>query len=56
MTHSLSDSSFSITIIIVKPNTQNKLSATNAYPLGSQIIPSSTGKSLDSLNIISYQF
>ena len=46
--------SFSITTIMVKPNIQNKLSATNTHPLSSQTILSSTGESSDSLNIISY--
>ena len=46
--------SFSITTIMVKPNIQNKLSATNTHPLSSQTILSSTGESSDLLNIISY--
>lgn len=45
--------SFFITTIIVKPNIQNKSSIANTHLFGPQTIPSSTGKSLDSLNVIS---
>ena len=38
---------------MVKPNIQNKLSATNTHPPGPQAIPPSTGEPLDILNVIS---
>ena len=39
---------------MVKPNTQNKLSAANTHPIGPQAISSSTGEFPDLLNVISY--
>ena len=38
---------------MVKPNIQNKSSATNAHPPGPQAISTSVGESPDSLNLIS---
>ena len=46
-------SSFPLTITIVKPNIQNKSSATNARPPGPQATSTSVGESPDSLNLIS---
>ena len=45
--------SFLLTTTIVKPNIENKLSATNARPPGPQATSTSVGESLDSLNLIS---
>ena len=39
---------------MVKPNTQNKLSAANTHPIGPQAISSSTGEFPDLLNVISH--
>ena len=45
--------SFPLTTTMIKPNIQNKSSATNACPSGPQAIATSVGESLDSLNFIS---
>ena len=45
--------SFPLTTTMVKSNIQNKSFATNACPPSPQTTPTSVGKSLDSLNLIS---
>ena len=45
--------SFSLTTTMVKSNTQNKSSATNAHPFGPQATSTSVSEFPDSLNIIS---